>query len=65
MTIRSIKTSYWDRGKPTQRLGVRIKNDHGYLFIEPEDVVEVSNRLVDWLEETCPQHDHMDEKETP
>lgn len=65
MTIRSIKTYYWDRGKPTQRLGVRIKNKHGFLFIEPEDVVEVANRLVDWLEETCPQRDYMDEKETP
>lgn len=52
MTIRSIKTYYWDRGKPTQRLGVRIKNEHGFLFIEPEDVVEVANRLVDWLEST-------------
>lgn len=60
MTIRSIKTHYWDRGKPTQTLGVRVKNDHGYLFIEPEDVVEVSNRLVDWLEENYQQHDHAD-----
>ena len=64
MTIRSVKTYYWDRGKPTQRLGVRIKNEHGFLFIATEDVVEVANRLVDWLEETCPQHDYMDEKET-
>ena len=64
MTIRSVRTYYWNRGKPTERLGVRIKNEHGYLFIEPRDVVEVANRLVDWLEETYPQHHHMDEKET-
>ena len=63
MTIRSIRTYYWDRGKPTQRLGVRIKNEHGFLFIATEDVVEVANRLVDWLEETCPQHDLTDEQE--
>lgn len=65
MTIRSVKTYYWDRGKPTQRLGVRIKNEHGFLFIATEDVVEAANRLVDWLEENSPPHDHMDEKETP
>ncbi len=64
MTIRSVKTHYWDRGKPTQTLGVRIKNEHGFLFIEPEDVVEVANRLVDWLEETYPQHHRTDEQET-
>lgn len=62
MTIRSVRTYFWDRGKPTQRLGVLIKNEHGFLFIEPEDVVEVSNRLVDWLEANHQQHD---EKETP
>lgn len=62
MTIRSVKTYYWDRGKPTEELGVLIKNQHGFLFIEPEDVVEVCNRLVDWLEENYQQHD---EKETP
>ena len=65
MTIRGVKTYYWDRGKPTEKLGVLIRNQHGFLFIEPEDVVEVSNRLVDWLEENYQQHDYMDEKETP
>lgn len=65
MTIRSVRTYYWDRGKPTERLGVRIKNEHGFLFIETGDVVEVANRLVDWLEENSPQHHRMDEKETP
>ena len=62
MTIRSVRTYYWDRGKPTEKLGVIIRNQHGFLFIEPEDVVEVSNRLVDWVEENYQQHDG---KETP
>lgn len=65
MTIRSVRTYYWNRGKPTEKLGVLIRNERGFLFIDPEDVVEVSNRLVDWLEETRPQSDCMDEKEAP
>ena len=65
MTIRSVKTYRWDRGRTTEKLGVLIRNEHGYLFVAPEDVVEVSNRLVDWLEETCPQHHRTHEKETP
>ena len=63
MTIRSVKTYRWDRAKPTEKLGVLIRNEHGFLFIETGDVVEVANRLVDWLEETCPQHHRTDEKE--
>lgn len=63
MTIRSVRTYLWDRGKTGERRGVLIKNEHGFLFIETGDVVEVANRLVDWLEETCPQHHRTDEKE--
>lgn len=63
MTIRSVRTYLWDRGKPTQRPGVLIRNEHGFLFIETGDVVEVANRLVDWLEETCPPHHRTHEKE--
>ena len=66
MTIRSIKTYYWDRGKPSQRRGVVIRNQHGFLFIEPEDVIEVANRLVDWLEaeESHRQRGGTNERET-
>lgn len=62
MTIRSVRTYRWDRGRPTEKLGVLLRNEHGYLFVAPEDVVEVSNRLVDWVEENYQQHD---ERETP
>ena len=65
MTIRSIATYLWDRGKPGERRGVLIRNQHGFLFIAPEDVVEVANRLVDWLEEeNHRQRGYTNEEET-
>ena len=40
----------WDKGAPTAREGVKIKTRYAYVFIDIEDITDLTNELIDWLE---------------
>ena len=45
-----ISSYTWDKGAPTARDGVKIKTRYAYIFIDTEDIADLTNRLIDWLE---------------
>lgn len=50
MSRYQVSAYTWDRGAPTARDGVKIKTRFAYVFIDTEDIADLSNRLIDWLE---------------
>ena len=50
MSRYQISSYTWDKGAPTAREGVKIKTRFAYVFIDIEDVADLSNQLIDWLE---------------
>lgn len=51
MTLRRLTPYVWNRGLATEIPGVEIKNSHGWLFIPESEIVDLSNRLIDFIEE--------------